>query len=220
MAWYPIYRIPDAPLNAKFLTYHSLAPVRSAATHYGAHCTSSSAGPGAHLGAPRSSGGSVNGGSPHAQQHAQQLCLPLAGLKLIASPGEAWLDPVPGFTPLVSHACSSSSGASSSSAASSGCAGEEAMSPLASGGGAEPVLALPPAPPGSWEGPRGRRERLLELSRGADRMSLREELLPVTNGGVHAGHQKGGPHMQLSGHPGRHDDYTWFLKHETSPFKL
>ncbi|KAK9848493.1 hypothetical protein WJX84_003196 [Apatococcus fuscideae] len=26
VAWYPIYRIPDAPLNARFLTFHSLHP--------------------------------------------------------------------------------------------------------------------------------------------------------------------------------------------------
>lgn len=25
MAWYPVYRIPDAPLTARFLTFHSLA---------------------------------------------------------------------------------------------------------------------------------------------------------------------------------------------------
>ena len=25
VAWYPVYRIPDAPLTARFLTFHSLA---------------------------------------------------------------------------------------------------------------------------------------------------------------------------------------------------
>ena len=26
VAWYPVYRIPDAPLNARFLTFHSITP--------------------------------------------------------------------------------------------------------------------------------------------------------------------------------------------------
>ncbi len=26
MAWYPVYRIPDAPLTARFLTFHTIAP--------------------------------------------------------------------------------------------------------------------------------------------------------------------------------------------------
>lgn len=26
MAWYPVYRIPDAPLTARFLTFHIIAP--------------------------------------------------------------------------------------------------------------------------------------------------------------------------------------------------
>ena len=25
MAWYPVYRIPDAPLSARFLTFHNVA---------------------------------------------------------------------------------------------------------------------------------------------------------------------------------------------------
>lgn len=31
VAWYPLYRIPDAPLTARFLTFHSLAPLWEAA---------------------------------------------------------------------------------------------------------------------------------------------------------------------------------------------
>lgn len=26
VAWYPVYRIPDAPLNARFLTFHYICP--------------------------------------------------------------------------------------------------------------------------------------------------------------------------------------------------
>jgi hypothetical protein len=210
VAWYPVYRIPDAPLNAKFLTYHSLAPTRTAATHYGALCPSS----GAVAALPGSAGGSgaPNGGSPHApplppqhpQQHAQQLCLPLVGLKLIGAPGETWLDPVPGFTPLVSHArCGSGSSSSSS-----GCNAEEAVSPLA---------PEQQQPPGSWEGGAARRQRLAELSCAADRLSAREALVPAAGGVPSAGAAK---HAELSGHQGRHDDYTWFLKHEASPLKM
>lgn len=32
VAWYPLYRIPEAPLTARFLTFHSLAPLWEAAT--------------------------------------------------------------------------------------------------------------------------------------------------------------------------------------------
>ena len=28
VAWYPIYRIPDAPLTSRFLTFHQIAPQR------------------------------------------------------------------------------------------------------------------------------------------------------------------------------------------------
>jgi len=31
VAWYPLYRVPEAPLNARFLTFHSLAPLWEAA---------------------------------------------------------------------------------------------------------------------------------------------------------------------------------------------
>ena len=81
VAWHPIYRIPDAPLNAKFLTYHSLAPAPSATTHYGAACPPAGGSPplaGARSGLP---GTSSAGGSPLAAPQHQQLCLPLVGLK-------------------------------------------------------------------------------------------------------------------------------------------
>jgi Protein of unknown function (DUF789) len=40
VAWYPVYRIPDAPLTARFLTFHSLAlqqlpPLPQDASHTG-----------------------------------------------------------------------------------------------------------------------------------------------------------------------------------------
>ena len=76
MAWYPVYRIPDAPLTAKFLTYHSVAPVPCLATHYGA----------VGLAPPR------NG---HACQPGTPLCLPIIGLKCANLSDASWVDPLP-----------------------------------------------------------------------------------------------------------------------------
>ncbi len=77
MAWYPVYRIPDAPLTAKFLTYHSVAPVACSATHYGA------------LGPAQPRNG-------HTAQHGGALCLPTIGLKCCSLSCGSWLDPLPG----------------------------------------------------------------------------------------------------------------------------
>lgn len=79
VAWHPIYRIPDAPLNAKFLTYHALAPAPSAGTHYGAACPPADGPP---LVGCRGNGSA--GSSPLAAPQPQQLCLPLVGLKVTA----------------------------------------------------------------------------------------------------------------------------------------
>ena len=78
MDLYPIYRIPDAPLAAKFLTYHSLAPVACSATHYGALCPTP-----ARL-AP-------------SWQPSGPLCLPAIGLKCCSRGCGSWLDAVPGL---------------------------------------------------------------------------------------------------------------------------
>lgn len=79
VAWYPVYRIPDAPLTAKFLTYHSVAPVASSATHYGALCP-----PPARE-------------APYAQP-VGPLCLPTIGLKCCSLGCGSWLDALPGVT--------------------------------------------------------------------------------------------------------------------------
>ena len=78
MAWYPVYRIPDAPLTAKFLTYHSLAPVACSATHYGALCP-----------LPARPAPSWQASGP--------LCLPAIGLRCISLGCGSWLDAVPGL---------------------------------------------------------------------------------------------------------------------------
>ena len=71
VAWYPIYRIPDAPLAAKFLTYHSLCPVPSCQTYFG-------------VGNVSAASSSNSASSP--------LCLPILGLKLAEQKGEPWLE--------------------------------------------------------------------------------------------------------------------------------
>ena len=76
VAWYPVYRIPDAPLTAKFLTYHSVAPIPCSATHYGA----------LGLTLPR------NG---HACQPGTALCLPIIGLKCCNLGDASWVDTLP-----------------------------------------------------------------------------------------------------------------------------
>ena len=79
VAWYPVYRIPDAPLTAKFLTYHSLTPVACSATHYGAVCL-----------APTRKAPAAQPGS--------QVCLPTIGLKCCSLGDGSWLDDLPGVT--------------------------------------------------------------------------------------------------------------------------
>ena len=78
MAWYPVYRIPDAPLTAKFLTYHSLAPMACSATHYGALCP-------------------LPARPAPSWQASGLLCLPAIGLKCISLGCGSWLDAVPGL---------------------------------------------------------------------------------------------------------------------------
>ena len=78
MAWYPVYRIPDAPLTAKFLTYHSLVPMACSATHYGALCP-------------------LPARPALSWQASGPLCLPAIGLKCISLGCGSWLDAAPGL---------------------------------------------------------------------------------------------------------------------------
>ena len=79
VAWYPVYRIPDAPLTAKFLTYHSLTPVACSATHYGAV-------------------GLAPARKAPAAQPGSQVCLPTIGLKCCNLGDGSWLNALPGVT--------------------------------------------------------------------------------------------------------------------------
>lgn len=74
VTWYPIYRIPDSPLSAKFLTYHSFKPRAVEQTCFGVQ---DDALEGVNLPGSQSSG----------------LCLPLLGLKCAEQRGEPWLEP-------------------------------------------------------------------------------------------------------------------------------
>lgn len=73
VAWYPVYRIPDAPLAAKFLTFHSLLPVPARNTYFGAEET-------------------VDDASTAASAVPSPPCLPILGLKCAEQRGEPWLD--------------------------------------------------------------------------------------------------------------------------------
>ena len=69
VAWYPAYRIPDAPLNGRFLTFHRLTPQhRSSSNQAGAPDTYTEA--------------------------SHTLDVPVAGLKLCNLHGERWLEPL------------------------------------------------------------------------------------------------------------------------------
>lgn len=122
--------------------------------------------------------------------------------------GENWLDGVPALVPLAHHGRSDSSGADSCDSACSSAAGSCAAA--ANGCAGDGRDAPAGCPPGCWEGGRARRERLAELSAAADRLSLRQGMLPVQTA---AG--KGGGAVV-----GKHDDHVWFLRHEISPLKL
>ena len=74
MAWYPVYRIPDAPLTAKFLTFHSLRPLPSSLTYFGAMDPADA----------------VVNDSDLADD--SPLCMPILGLKCAELKSEQWLE--------------------------------------------------------------------------------------------------------------------------------
>lgn len=85
MAWYPAYRIPDAPLNGRFLTFHYVSPQLRTP-----NCAAS-------LSEGSFSGPSENQepGHQHQQQNgAYSLQLPISGLKLCNLHGERWFEPL------------------------------------------------------------------------------------------------------------------------------
>ena len=85
VAWYPAYRIPDAPLNGRFLTFHHLTP----------QAKPSSGQPET----PLDVSSAARDPPVQAEQHdqsagAQTKDIPVAGLKLCNLHGERWLEPL------------------------------------------------------------------------------------------------------------------------------
>lgn len=165
MAWYPIYRIPDAPLTAKFLTYHSLSPLLTAATHYGMRSLTAGQLP----------------------QHADgQLCLPTVGLKLCHLASEEWLDPVPAGASMAGG----SFGRASSNSSSCGDAWSSVSTDDESGAAAadRDWAGAAAAVKSGWDSPMARRVQLRMLSENADRLSLRDGVIAQSSAGAKGRH--------------------------------
>lgn len=80
VAWYPAYRIPDAPLNGRFLTFHYILPQPQHS-----HMPSSLA---------DASGDLLNLGMLGHSPKQQDTVLPICGLKLCNLHGERWFEPL------------------------------------------------------------------------------------------------------------------------------
>jgi len=162
VAWYPIYRIPDAPLAAKFLTYHRLAPAPAAATHCGALA------PGAGAGGAPGAAGPGAGPRPGADA-AGALCLPIVGLMACDLGAEQWLERTP---PRPEAATAAPDGARAD-----GLATGEPRPDVAGG-----------APPGAgWQGGGALRARLAELAAAADGLTFRTDLALAAGPDARAG---------------------------------
>ena len=85
VAWYPAYRIPDAPLNGRFLTFHHVTPMPSPSPGQPLLELSSAA----RASALQTDPGAQSGIAP-----AQTVSMPIAGLKLCNLHGERWLEPL------------------------------------------------------------------------------------------------------------------------------
>lgn len=110
VAWYPIYRIPDAPLTARFLTYHTLALP----------------------GADGSAGGSRDDRMPRA---GCPIGLPLVGLKWDNRMGEPWFDVLPDVRSAVPTAAASAGGGGAPFAGDAASSGGSALAAAAAAGG-------------------------------------------------------------------------------------
>ena len=180
MAWYPIYRIPDAPLAAKFLTYHCLTPAPLAATHCGALA------PGADPGA-RPDPAEDRGPGASAPQ-----CLPIVGLLACDLGAEQWLEPTPDLEH-GSGAAADGSAASGADAEGGASAGVGAAGAGSSGrGGPTEGPAGERGGAGRWRGRAALRARLAELAAGADALSYRQGLVLVGGEGFGEGSGGGG----------------------------
>ena len=110
VAWYPVYRIPDAPLCARFLTFHSFAPLLAAmqgpaGPHRSEKLQKRPEGPSEASSlmnlVPTSSGQGYQAGtdggdvvSSAATQTPSEIQLQVVGLKWYNMHGERWLEPM------------------------------------------------------------------------------------------------------------------------------
>lgn len=86
MAWYPAYRIPDAPLNGRFLTFHHVMPQPRPLTSQQGPVTDASR----NIRAPVQQAESVGSASAS----TSFLDVSVAGFKLCNLHGERWLEPL------------------------------------------------------------------------------------------------------------------------------
>ena len=87
VAWYPAYRIPDAPLNGRFLTFHHLKPNIGLMSEQ----------PAKSADGPKDMGSLRSHGKPNesaANTAVPKLEIPIAGLKFCNLHGERWLEPL------------------------------------------------------------------------------------------------------------------------------
>ena len=87
MAWYPAYRIPDAPLNGRFLTFHYVSP-QLQAPNCGATASEGA------ISGPFENQALDPGHRQQQHNGAYSLELPISGLKLCNLHGERWFEPL------------------------------------------------------------------------------------------------------------------------------
>jgi len=87
VAWYPAYRIPDAPLNGRFLTFHHVTPQPRPSSSQQGIVTDASR----NVRAPVQQAESVG---QSASASTSSLDVSVAGFKLCNLHGERWLEPL------------------------------------------------------------------------------------------------------------------------------
>jgi hypothetical protein len=177
LAWYPVYRIPDAPLTARFLAFYSFSQLQEVLQ--GA------------LGPRAAGGGGGGGGGPDAAAPCRLVGLPMpvVGLKWHNTFSERWLDVLAsnadGAASFVdgsagdagsdhSSGAASTSSSSSSSSGSSGSGSGSTGSSGSSGTGGVQVVRVSQAREQAWAA------RLGELQATAQRMSKGSGLKMLT----------------------------------------
>lgn len=160
VAWYPVYRIPDAPLTARFLAFYSLAPLLEALSGAAA------------VAEERRASGWAGGGGPSG---LTALRLPVAGLRWYNLMGEHWLEQL--------EQQQSRPAASSASSSSSSSSGGRSIS----GSGSSTPRSGPPLPTRAEVSPAraSLRQAMLDaLQAGAARLSSCRDVRLLTTQGT------------------------------------